>query len=145
MRQTDRQRTLPSLLAVLLLGLAPGGGALAQQAPTPVPLVAPPGPVSHFPTRFDVVDAPERFARVLLIVDFPGGAWTPPHAPGGYLYASVIDGEISTRTPGAPGQVETYPAGSAFTASPGEYLEVGNATAANARVVATALLPKAPH
>ena len=34
------------------------------------------------------------------------------------------------------------PAGSAFTANPGEYLELGNATSANARVVATALLPK---
>jgi quercetin dioxygenase-like cupin family protein len=98
--------------------------------------------VSHFPTRFDVVDAPERFARVLLIIDLPGGAWTPPHAPGGYLYVSVIDGEISTRTPGTPGQAETYPAGNAFTVSPGEYLELGNASAANARVVATALLPR---
>src|SRR5205814_4125366 len=24
---------------------------------------------------------PEQFARVLLIVDFPGGAWTPAHTP----------------------------------------------------------------
>jgi quercetin dioxygenase-like cupin family protein len=137
-----KRLTHPSLLAVLLLGLAPGGGALAQQAPTPVPLVAPPGPVSRFPTRFDIIDAPEQFARVLLIVDFPGGAWTPPHAPGGYVYVSVIEGEISTRIFGMPGQGETYPAGSAFTASPGEYLELGNATSANSRVVATALLPK---
>jgi hypothetical protein len=39
--------------------------------------------------RFDVVDAPEQFDRVLLIIDFPGGAWTPSHALGGYLYATV--------------------------------------------------------
>jgi quercetin dioxygenase-like cupin family protein len=98
--------------------------------------------VSHFATRFDIVDAPEQFDRVLLIIDFPGGAWTPSHTPGGYLYMTVIEGDISTRTAGAPGHEETYPAGSAFTANPGEYLELGNATSANARVVATALLPK---
>jgi quercetin dioxygenase-like cupin family protein len=131
---------LPSLFAALLLGLAPGAATLAQQTPTPPPLVVPPGPVSHFATRFDVVDAPEQFDRVLLIIDFPGGAWTPSHTPGGPLYVTVIDGEISTRTAGTPG--ETYAAGSAFTANPGEYLELGNASAANARVIATAVLPK---
>jgi quercetin dioxygenase-like cupin family protein len=133
---------LPSLFAALLIGLAPGSAALAQQAPTPAPLAVPPGPVSHFPTRFDVVDAPDQFDQVLLIIDFPGGAWTPSHTPGGNLYLTVIDGEISTRTAGAPGHEDTYATGSAFTANAGEYLELGNATAANARVIATALLPK---
>ena len=85
---------------------------------------------------------PEHFARVLLIVDFPGGAWTPPHTPGGYVYVSVIDGEISTRIFGKPEHEGIYPAGSAFTVTPGEYLELGNATAANSHVFATALLPK---
>ena len=133
---------LPSLLAALLLGLAPAGATVPQQAPTPVPLVAPPGPVSHFPTRFDVVDAPEQFDQVLMIVDFPVGAWTPSHTPGGTLYVTVIDGEISTRTAGPLGHEDTYPAGSTFTASPGGYLELGNASPANARVIATTLLPK---
>ena len=134
---------LSSLFVALVLGLAPGGATLAQQPPTPAPVAIPPGPVSHFATRFDVVDAPEQFDRVLLIIDFPAGAWTPSHAPGGNLYVTVIDGEISTRTAGGPGQSHTYPAGAAFTATAGEYLEVGNATAANAaRVIATALLPK---
>jgi quercetin dioxygenase-like cupin family protein len=133
---------LPSLFAALLLGLAPGSATLAQQAPTPAPLVVPPGPVSHFATRFDIVDAPEQFDRVLMIIDFPAGAWTPSHTPGGSVYVTVIDGEVSTRTAGAPGREDTYLAGSTFTANPGEYVEVGNATAANARVIATALLPK---
>jgi quercetin dioxygenase-like cupin family protein len=132
---------LPSLFGSLLLVL-PGGATLAQPAPTPVPLVAPPGPVSHFATRFDVVDAPEQFDQLLLIIDFPGGAWTPSHSPGGSLYVTVIDGELSTRTLEAPGNEATYPAGSTFTASPGEFIEFGNATAAGARVIATALLPK---
>jgi quercetin dioxygenase-like cupin family protein len=96
--------------------------------------------VSHFATRFDVVDAPEQFDRVLLIIDFPSRAWTAAHAPGGSLYATVIEGEVSSRLAGAPG--DTYPAGSTFTANPGEYLELGNATAGNARVIAAVLLPK---
>jgi quercetin dioxygenase-like cupin family protein len=107
-----------------------------------VPLVIPPGPVSQFPTRFDVVDAPEQFDQVLMIIDFPSGAWTPPHAPGGSLYMTVIEGELSTRNMGAPGQADTYPTGSTFTADPGEYLELGNVGAANARAIATVLLPK---
>jgi quercetin dioxygenase-like cupin family protein len=98
--------------------------------------------VSHFPSRFDVVDAPEQFDQVLMIIDFPGGAWTPPHAPGGSLYVTVIEGEISTRNMGPPGQSDTYAAGSTFTANPGAYLELGNVGAANARIIATVLLPK---
>src|SRR5712691_652385 len=64
----------------------------------------PPGPVSHFVTRFDVVDAPEQFDQVLMIVDFPVGTWTPPHTPGGYVYTTVIEGEIATRMVGSAGQ-----------------------------------------
>ncbi len=37
----------------------------------PAPLAIPPGPVSQFASRFDVVDAPAQFNRVLLIIDFP--------------------------------------------------------------------------
>jgi quercetin dioxygenase-like cupin family protein len=162
--------TLPILLATLLVGLVPLGSALAQQTATPIPLVAPPGPVSRFPTRFDVVDAPAHFDQLLLIVDFPAGTWTPAHTPGGYVYTTVIDGEISTRTVGMPEQdtctagggrllyaglnswiaaepqiapcpEATYRAGSTFVEKPGEYLQVGNASAATARVISTAMLP----
>jgi quercetin dioxygenase-like cupin family protein len=103
--------------------------------------------VTHFPTRFDVVDAPEHFNQVLLIVDFPAGTWTPRHTPGGYVYTTVIEGEISTRTIGrsgqeaSPGQEATYAAGSTFFETPHEYLQVGNAGPTTARVMATALLP----
>jgi quercetin dioxygenase-like cupin family protein len=139
-------RTTPHLAILfaftLLVGLAPGAATFAQPEPTPGPLVAPPGPVSQFPTRFDVLDAPEQFDRVLMVIDFPGGAWTPSHTPGGHLYVTVIEGDISTRTAGAAGHDDSYPAGSAFTVNPGEYLKLGNATTANARVIATALLPK---
>src|ERR1051326_6775607 len=87
--------TLSALLLALLVAFVPGA-TMAQPAPTPVPLTPPPGPVTRHASRFDVVDAPEQFDRVLLVIDFPSGAWTPSHTPGGNLYVSVIDGEIAT-------------------------------------------------
>jgi quercetin dioxygenase-like cupin family protein len=135
-----------SIIAVALTALATStvaaAGAVAQQAPTPIPLSIPPGPVTRFPTRFDVVDSPEHFRQVLMIVDFPAGTWTPLHAPGGHVYTTVIDGEISTHIGGTPGGESTaFVAGSTFTDAPGEYLQVGNTSGASARVIATALLP----
>jgi quercetin dioxygenase-like cupin family protein len=132
----------PRLLGALLIGfLLPSGGALAQPAPTPVPLVAPPGPVAHFATRFDVVDAPERFDQVLLIVDFPAGSWTPVYAPGGSVYTTVIAGEISTRLVGMTDSPARYQAGDTFIETAGDYLAVGNPSGAGARVMSTAMLP----
>jgi quercetin dioxygenase-like cupin family protein len=135
-------KTIPIIFVSLVVGLLPVGGVLAQPATTPVPLVAPPGPVSHFATRFDVVDPPEQFDQVLLIIDFPSGAWTPVHTPGGYLYTTVVGGEVSTRTLGTTGSVDTYQAGDTFIETPGEYLAVGNASTGSARVISTAMLPK---
>jgi quercetin dioxygenase-like cupin family protein len=146
-RHLVQRLTSAILLAALLISLVPLSAVLAQQAPTAIPLNAPPGPVTHFPTRFDVVAAPAHFNQVLLIIDFPAGIWTPLHTPGGYVYTTVIDGEISTRMIGMPeqdaalGQETTYQAGSTFFETPGEFMQVGNATATSARVMTTALLP----
>jgi quercetin dioxygenase-like cupin family protein len=133
--------TLSALLLALLVAFVPGA-TMAQPAPTPVPLTPPPGPVTRHASRFDVVDAPEQFDRVLLVIDFPSGAWTPSHTPGGNLYVSVIDGEIATRSTPGSSLDPTYSAGSSFNVATGEYFSMGNATASTARVVATALLPK---
>jgi hypothetical protein len=85
---------------------------------------------------------PEDFEQVLQIVVFPAGAWTPLHSPGGYVYTTVIDGAISIRLSGPGGIYEaTFEAGDTFVAAPGEYIQVGNATAGNTRIMATALLP----
>jgi hypothetical protein len=151
------QRLMRIFLAALLIGLVPQASALAQHSPVPadvrasdqggpavVPEAAQPTPlvVRQFQTRFDVVGVPEQFEQLLLIVDFPAGAWTPLHAPGGPVYHTVIDGAISTRLPWPGGVYETtYQAGETFIARPREYLQVGNATSANTRVMATALLP----
>jgi quercetin dioxygenase-like cupin family protein len=118
-----------------------GGGALAQQAPGPDPLSTPPGPQTQFPTRFDVDNAPAHFTQVLLTVDFPGSTWTPPHLSGGYVYTTVIEGEVTTRIGTASDQETTYQAGETFVEAPGELLQVGNDGAGTARVISTALLP----
>jgi quercetin dioxygenase-like cupin family protein len=114
---------------------------LAQQAPAPDPLSTPPGPETQFPTRFDVDDAPAHFTQVLLIVDLPRSTWTPPHRSGGYVYTTVIEGEVTTRSGAASDQETTYQAGETFVEAPGELLQVGNDGAGNARVLSTALLP----
>jgi len=74
---------------MLLLGLMPVGVGLAQQAPAPVPPAGPSGPVTRFPTRFTVADAPDQFEQVLMVIDFEPGSWTPPHMPGGNVYNTV--------------------------------------------------------
>ncbi|HEY1292360.1 MAG TPA: cupin domain-containing protein [Chloroflexota bacterium] len=133
------QRLIAALPLTVLL-LLPSGAATAQEAPTPLPLNVPPGPVTRFPTRFDVVDAPAHFKQVLMIVDFPAGTWTPLHTPGGSVYGTVIEGAISTRT-NAGEQANSYQAGDTFVEEPGEYVQIGNSSGASARLMATALLP----
>jgi quercetin dioxygenase-like cupin family protein len=134
------QRMIAALPLTAML-LLPGSLARAQEAPTPLPLNVPPGPVTRFPTRFDIVDAPAHFRQVLLIVDFPAGTWTPLHAPGGHVYSTVIDGEISTRMRAAGEDAITFEAGTTFDVAAGEYMQVGNTSGASARIMATALLP----
>jgi len=101
----------------------------------------PPGPETQFPTRFDVDDAPAHFTQVLLIVDLPRSTWTLPHLSGGYIYTTVIQGEVTTRIGTASDQETTYQTGEAFVEAPGELLPVGNSGAGKARVLSTALLP----
>jgi hypothetical protein len=161
-RHPVKRLRVPILLLPLLISLISSGGALAQQDPLPpgfgdaphggpawvpypaqaAPLVAPRGLTRQFQTRFDVFDAPEQFQQVLQIIDFPSDTWTPLHTVGGRIYHTVIDGTISTRLPWTEGVYEAaFQAGDTFVLRPGEYLQVGNATAGNTRMMATALLP----
>jgi hypothetical protein len=136
---------VPVLFVVLLLSLVPLSGALAQpESPPPGVGDAPhAGPGFIFnPDQTAPTVAPEQFRQVLLIVDFPADAWTPIHTPGGNVSTSVLEGAIITRVPGTDGDHEvTYEVGDTFVVRPGEYVQVGNATASNARVRVTALLP----
>jgi quercetin dioxygenase-like cupin family protein len=131
----------PLFLAMLLVGLMPAGVGLAQQAPAPVPPAGPSGPVTRFPTRFTIADAPEQFEQVLMVIDFEPGSWTRPHMPGGNVYNTVIEGAISSRPMGST-SATTYEAGGTFVAPAGEYVEVGNSGRVSARMISTTVLPK---
>jgi quercetin dioxygenase-like cupin family protein len=115
----------------------PVGSGLAQQPATPAPI---PGPLNRYPTRFIIADAPEQFDQVLMVVDFPPGAWTPPHMPGGNVYNTVVDGAVSIRPMGST-SADTYEAGTTFVANAGEYVEVGNGGDVGARMISTTILP----
>ena len=126
---------------MLLVALTPASVGLAQQAPAPVPPAGPSGPVTRFPARFTIADAPDQFEQVLLVIDFEPGSWTPPHMPGGSVYNTVIDGAISIRPMGST-SVTSYEAGGTFVAPAGEYVEVGNSGGVSARMISTTVLPK---
>jgi quercetin dioxygenase-like cupin family protein len=128
-------------LAMLVVGLAPASAGLAQQPPAPVPPAGPSGPVTRLPTRFTIVDAPEQFEQVLMVIEFEPGSWTPSHMPGGDVYNTVIDGVISSRPMGST-SATTHEAGATFVASAGEYVEVGNSGDVSARMISTTVLPK---
>lgn len=133
-------KKLVTALAILAFsGLWLPGMALAQQQPT---VAAPPGPTTHFLTRFDVPTAPATFDQIMLVVDFPPGTWTPPHTHGGTVYITVVEGEAAARMPGMPATEKKYKAGETFVEVPGEYLEVGNPGSVTARLLSTVILPK---
>jgi quercetin dioxygenase-like cupin family protein len=90
-------------------------------------------------TYFTGRDAPQRVEHVVMLVDFPPHTWTAVHAPGGDIYNTVIDGEVSTRVQNVTEQ--HYATGAAFVEASDEWIAIGNETDTDARVIATALLP----
>ena len=143
-RHPVQRLTFPTLIAALLISLVPLEGALAQQVQMPpgvgdAPHGAPVLVLSGSQTA--PLAASEHFAQLLLIVDFPAGAWTPIHTNGGFVSTKVIEGAISTRMPSSEGDREaTFEAGDTFLSTPGVYLQVGNASANGARIITTAWL-----
>src|SRR5438477_12800545 len=89
------------------------------------------------PVRADVTG---DYDVIQLMLEFRPGAWTPPHTHGGYLLVSPQDGEMTVRD--SRGVETKYKTGASFVETPGEYLEVGNATSTGVHVAVVALLPK---
>ncbi len=105
-----------------------------------VPSTPPPARDEGLLAGFTVTQAPDQFEQVLMIVEIPPLTWTPLYAPSGPVFNTVVDGEVSTRELSGVGE-HHYASGSAFVQVSGDLIEVGNATDANARMIATALLP----
>jgi quercetin dioxygenase-like cupin family protein len=90
-------------------------------------------------SRFTVTDAPRQAEVVLLVVDFPPGAWTSWHTHGGQAVNLVLEGEITLRHAGAEW---LHRAGQAWTDSTSQVHTAGNTGAGKARLLTTFLLPK---
>lgn len=128
------------LVTVSAAALLPKGATLSTTKEGVSTDNAPPGPATVYKTQMTVTEPLGEFELVQLVVDFPTGTWTPAHTHGGELLVTVLNGEQTVRD--AQGAETIYKAGEAFTETPGEYLEIGNAGQELVTVSALALLPK---
>jgi quercetin dioxygenase-like cupin family protein len=128
------------LVTVSAAALLPKGATLSTTKEGVSTDNAPPGPTTVYKTQMTVTEPLGEFELVQLVVDFPTGTWTPAHTHGGELLVTVLNGEQTVRD--AQGAETIYKAGEAFTETPGEYLEIGNAGQELVTVSALALLPK---
>jgi quercetin dioxygenase-like cupin family protein len=76
---------------------------------------------------------------VLLVVDFPPGAWTSWHTHGGQAINLVLEGEITLRH---ADEERPYRAGQAWTDSTGQVHAAGNSGSGKARLLTNFLLPR---
>ena len=90
-------------------------------------------------SKLPVTDAALQSELVLLVVDFPPGAWTSLHTHGGQAINLVLEGEITLRH---AGMERRYGAGQGWTESTGQVHAAGNAGRDKARLLTNFLLPK---
>jgi quercetin dioxygenase-like cupin family protein len=95
------------------------------------------GPTTVAETRFTIADPPARYEVVQLLLDFPPGAWTPPHTHGGPVVVSVLEGELTERR---PGHERKFGPGAGWTENPGDLHAAGNDGPTKASLVTTILL-----
>ena len=91
------------------------------------------------PGRFEVTNVPADYQVASLLLDFPPGAWTPPHTHGGQGYLTVLEGEMTLRM---AGMEHKYGVGEGWVDRADVVHELGNAGTSTARLVATYLLPR---
>src|SRR5713226_7141267 len=90
-------------------------------------------------SKFSVTDPALQAELVLLVVDFPPGAWTSLHTHGGQAINLVLEGEITLRHAGAE---QPHSAGQAWTDSTGQVHAAGNTGPGKARLLTNFLLPR---
>jgi quercetin dioxygenase-like cupin family protein len=90
-------------------------------------------------SKFSVTDPALQAELVLLVVDFPPGAWTSLHTHGGQAINLVLEGEITLRH---AGMERPHRAGQAWTDSTGQPHAAGNTGRGKARLLTNFLLPK---
>jgi quercetin dioxygenase-like cupin family protein len=95
------------------------------------------GPTTVAQGTFRIPTPPAAFEVVQLLLDFPPGAWTPPHSHGGPTLVTVLDGEVTELRAGGE---RRFGPGEGWTENAGDLHAAGNNGAAKASVAATILL-----
>ena len=90
-------------------------------------------------TSFPVAVKAGDYDLVTIVFDFLPGSGFLPHFHGGYVLATVLEGEITLQEKGAERKVKT---GESWTENAGDVHAVINQGPENTRVVVVVLLPK---
>jgi quercetin dioxygenase-like cupin family protein len=120
---------LVAVVALVVVALLPGV-VLGQPASAM--------PTTRAQNTFEVANPPAQFDVVQDILDFAPRAWTPALIHGGPGFITVIDGEITFRTPDGQTTVKT---GEGLADRPGQVHQAGNVGSEPARTFVTLLLP----
>ena len=124
------------LIVATLMAAGPAIAALGQTSPD---TGDPGGRRVVAESRFYVTNPPLQAELVLLVVDFPPGAWTSWHTHGGQAINLVVEGEITLRH---AGMERPHRAGQGWTDSTGQVHAAGNTGPGKAGLVTNFLLPE---
>jgi len=124
-----RFTTLATVFALLVLSLG-HPVAFSQQPPTPT---------VRYLFRVEGMPLSGPFDLVQQTLHFAPGASTPWHTHPGQVLATVIEGELTFRTPDAAEKV--YKTGDSFAEMPGHLQQAHNATSANTVVAVSLVIP----
>jgi len=129
-------KTVKQLLFVALIGLLMVSAAMAQEKANQT---AAPGPSAAYQAKFPITLRGGEYDLQTIILDFPQGAGVPKHVHGGYVLATLLNGEMTLKDKSGERIIRT---GESWTENPGDLHSVVNAGATAARVVVNILLPK---
>jgi len=129
-------KTVKQLLFVALIGLLMVSVAMAQEKASQT---ATSGPTVIYQAKFQITLQGGEYDLQTVIMEFPQGASIPKHVHGGYVLATVLNGEMTLKEKGSERIIR---AGESWTENPGDLHSVVNAGAAAARVVVNMLLPR---
>ena len=125
-------RRLITLAAVIALLFLPLGANVALGQ-------AQPGPVVRHQFRVEGAPLSGPYDLAQQTLHFAPGAATPWHTHPGQVLVTVVEGELTFRTPGAAEKV--YKTGDSFAEMANHVQQAHNTTSANTTVVASFVLP----
>ncbi len=129
-------KTAKQLLFVALIGILMVSVAMAQEKASQT---ATPGPTVIYQAKFQITLQGGEYDLQTVIMEFPQGASIRKHVHGGYVLATVLNGEMTLKEKGSERIIR---AGESWTENPGDPHSVVNAGATAARVVVNMLLPR---